>query len=158
MKISKQEEYGLRCILQLAKVGSGRAVAVTEISKIEGLSADYVTKLLVLLRKAGLVDSVRGVNGGYTLRRPPEKVSMGDVLSSLGGFFYPKDLCSEFPGKLQECSHMGNCAIRPVWSVLAREIYTTLNRTTLADLMKEEKEVERMLASRAPQLAAAAAN
>ena len=47
MKISKQEEYGLRCILQLARAGHGKSVAVTEISKKEGLSTDYVTKLLV---------------------------------------------------------------------------------------------------------------
>lgn len=151
MKISKQEEYGLRCILQLARPGNGRAVAVTEIAKSEGLSSDYVTKLLVLLRKSGLVASVRGINGGYTLKRAPEQISLGDVMRSLGGFFYPKEMCMEYPGKLDECCHVGNCGIRPIWSILAMQIHATLNRTTLLDLLKEEKEVERMVASRATQ-------
>ncbi len=159
MKITKQEEYGLRCVLQLARAGFGRAVAVTEIAKCEGLSSDYVTKLLILLRKEGLVTSVRGIKGGYALKRPPEQITMGRVMQALGGFFYPKDLCSEYPGKLQECSHIGGCGIRPVWVILAKQIYTTLNRTTLADLLMEEKDVERLVASRAAQspLAAVAA-
>lgn len=157
MKISKQEEYGLRCVLQLARAGAGKAVSVTEIAKHEGLSSDYVTKLLVLLRKTGLVTSVRGTNGGYTLKRPAAEITLSDVMRSLGGFFYPKELCSGYPGKLDECSHMGNCGIRPVWAVLARQIYSTLNRTNLADLLMEEKEVERLMASRVPQPVAVAA-
>ena len=156
MKISKQEEYGLRCVLQLARVGSGKAVSVTEIARWEGLSADYVTKLLVIFRKAGVVASVRGINGGYTLKREPSQISLGDVLRPLGGFFYPKDMCSEYPGKLQECSHLGGCGIRPVWVTLARQIYSTLNRMTLADLLMEEKEVERMMASRMREVPVAA--
>ena len=157
MKISKQEEYGLRCILRLAKEGQGRAVSVTEIAKTEGLSTDYITKLLVIFRKVGLVASVRGMNGGYTLTQPPADISMADVLRPLGGFFYPTELCSEYPGKLQECSHISGCGIRPIWTVLARQIYSTLNRTTLADLLMEEKEVERLMAARSPQVAALAA-
>ena len=149
MKISKQEEYGLRCILQLARAGSGRSMAVTEIARSEGLSTDYVTKLLVQLRRSGLLTSARGTKGGYTLKGPPEEISLGEVMRALGGFFYPKDMCSVFPGKLDECTHLGNCGIRPIWAILARQIYTTLNRTSLADLLLEEREVERLLASRA---------
>lgn len=157
MKITKQEEYGLRCILYLAHAGFGKAIAVTEIAKSEGLSSDYVTKLLVLLRKEGLVTSARGIRGGYALKRPPDQITLGDVMRTLGGFFYPKDLCSEYPGKLHECSHITGCGIRPVWVVLAKQIYTTLNRTTLADMLMEEREVERLMASRAAHPAAAAA-
>ncbi len=153
MKISKQEEYGLRCILQLARVGHGVSISVTEISKTEGLSTDYVTKLLILLRKSGLVASVRGINGGYTLTRPPEQITLGEVMRSLGGFFYSREMCSEFPGKLDACSHMGSCGIRPVWMVLARQIYATLGRTTLSDMIQEEKEVERLMAARHSQAA-----
>ncbi|OGH56133.1 MAG: hypothetical protein A3G34_12690 [Candidatus Lindowbacteria bacterium RIFCSPLOWO2_12_FULL_62_27] len=156
MKISKQEEYGLRCILQLARAGHGKSVAVTEISKKEGLSTDYVTKLLVTLRRTGLVTSVRGINGGYTLHRPAADISLGEVMRSLGGFFYPKDICAEYPGKLHECCHLVNCGIRPIWMILSRQIYTTLNRTTLADMLLEEQEVVRLMAGRMPQPAAAA--
>lgn len=148
MKISKQEEYGLRCILQLARFGYGKAVSVSDIAEQEGLSTDYVTKLLVIFRKSGLIASVRGIHGGYALKRPADQINLSDVLRPMGGFFYPKDLCSEYTGKLQECSHIGNCGIRPVWALLARQIYSTLNRTTLADLLMEEKEVERRVSVR----------
>lgn len=151
MKISKQEEYGLRCILQLARVGSGKSISVTEIARSEGLSSDYVTKLLVMLRRANLVASVRGLHGGYTLKRPPDQISLGDVMRSLGGFFYPKELCHDYPGKLTECSHLSGCGIRPVWTILSRQISLVLNRTTLLDLLKEEREVEQLMASRAQQ-------
>lgn len=156
MKISKQEEYGLRCVLQLARAGFGEAMSVREIAELEGLSADYVTKLLVIYRKAGLVTSARGINGGYALKRAPDRINLSDVLKPMGGFFYPKDLCSEYSGKLQECVHIENCGIRPVWTLFARHIYSTLNRTTLSDILKEEKEVERLMASRMPQSPAVA--
>ncbi len=151
MKISKQEEYGLRCILQLARSGAGSSMSVTEIAKCEGLSADNVTKLMVMLRKANLVVSVRGINGGYELKRTPDRISLGDVMRALGGFFYPKDLCNEYPGKLAECSHLGGCGIRPVWAVLSRQISLVLNRTSLMDLLKEEREVERLMVQHVPK-------
>lgn len=156
MKISKQEEYGLRCILQLARAGQGKSVSVSEISRCEGLSTDYVTKLLVVFRKVGIIASARGINGGYTLKRPPAEISLADVMKPLGGFFYPREFCAEFPGKLQECAHLGSCGIRPVWTLVAKQIYSTLNRTSLSDLLMEEKEVERRLASRAATASAVA--
>lgn len=157
MKISKHEEYGLRCILQLARADFGKVIPVTEIARCEGLSTAYVTKLFTMLCKSDLVAGIRGVHGGYTLKRPPEQISVGEVLRPLGGFFYSKETCSEFPGKLHECCHMGGCGIRPLWMLLSMQIYSFLNRTKLSDLLMQEKDVERILSARVPQNPAVAA-
>src|SRR3989304_8318451 len=83
MRITKQEEYGLLCFLQLAQNGTDSKTTV-EIAAKEGLSMDYVTKLLILLRRHKIVESVRGVKGGYRLARNPEKITVGQVLRGLG--------------------------------------------------------------------------
>jgi len=145
MKITAQEEYGLRCILQLAHYPPGEPVSVTEIAEREGLSTDYVTKLLVLLRRAGLVESIRGVNGGYTLTKNPEDILLIEVLQALDGdsVFYQdtgeSDLCKQFTGKLMECAHAKQCGIRPVWITLMRYIHKMFSQVTLAQLLKGEE-------------------
>lgn len=152
MKITAQEEYGLRCILQLAHYSPGVPVAVTEIAEREGLSTDYVTKLLVLLRRAGLVESIRGVHGGYTLAKNPKDIPLIEVLQALdeGSFFYHDavdeiDLCRQFPGKLTECTHVKQCGIRPVWLMLMEYIHKIFSHMTLAHLLKDEECIHDMM-------------
>src|SRR5262245_66626616 len=82
MKITAQEEYGLRCLMHLARCGG--SLTVPEIAQAEGLSPAYVAKLLAVLRQAGFVESVRGRAGGYHLARPPGEVRLGRVLLALG--------------------------------------------------------------------------
>lgn len=152
MKITAQEEYGLRCILQLAHYPAGEPVSVTEIAEREGLSTDYVTKLLVLLRRARLVESIRGVKGGYTLTKNPEDILLIEVLQALDedSFFYhdgvhESDLCKQFPGKLIECAHVKHCGIRPVWLTLMKYIYRVFSHITLAHLLKDEECIHDMM-------------
>ncbi|HWW94152.1 MAG TPA: Rrf2 family transcriptional regulator, partial [Vicinamibacteria bacterium] len=70
MKLSSQEEYGLRCLLQLGREGEGRSLTIAEMSQREGISTPNVAKIMRILRRAGLVLSTRGKSGGYTLARP----------------------------------------------------------------------------------------
>ncbi len=84
MKITSQEEYGLRCLLRLAEAGTGKSLTIPEIAAAEGLSSPYVAKLLAVLRQAGLIDSVRGCQGGYRLARPPVDVTIGRSFSGAG--------------------------------------------------------------------------
>ncbi|HUL79346.1 MAG TPA: Rrf2 family transcriptional regulator, partial [Vicinamibacteria bacterium] len=70
MKLSSQEEYGLRCLLQLARAGGGASLTIAEMSEREGISAPNVAKIMRILRRAGLVKSTRGKAGGYALARP----------------------------------------------------------------------------------------
>jgi len=147
MKITAQEEYGLRCILHLARAHkTNKIVPVSLIAKREGLSTDYVTKLLVLLRKGGLVKSMRGTNGGYALKKPPAEITISDIVMALEGSFVEHEICSKFPGNESECVHVkSGCSIRPVWTSVARQIYDILSMTSLEKLLEEEKEVLREL-------------
>src|SRR5215469_16076105 len=78
MKITSQEEYGLRCLMRLARVEDGHSLTIPEIAAAERLSPPYVAKLLSVLRQAGLIASVRGRTGGYHLTRPAAEVSLGE--------------------------------------------------------------------------------
>ena len=110
MKVSAQEEYGLRCLLQLArrqKAGDGHPLTLSEIAREEGLSVPNVAKLIRRLRKAGLVRSVLGRTGGYTLARGAEDMSVAEALAALGGKLYDTDYCGKFSGDQAVCTHMG---------------------------------------------------
>src|SRR5579864_6181170 len=84
MKITAQEEFGLRCLLRLAGGGVGASLSIHEIAAAEGLSVPYVAKLLAVLRQGGLIESERGRAGGYRLKVPASEIGLGSVLLVLG--------------------------------------------------------------------------
>ena len=92
MKVSAQEEYGLRCILQIAAQSSSEPLTLAEIARREGMSVPHVAKLMGHLRHAGLVEGVRGRSGGYVLTRPAGSISVLDALSALGERGQPSGL------------------------------------------------------------------
>ncbi|OGC88810.1 MAG: hypothetical protein A2142_09905 [candidate division Zixibacteria bacterium RBG_16_48_11] len=140
MRITKQEEYGIRCILQLVETGE-IPLTTLEIAAKEGLSVEYVTKLLIMLRRSGLVKSVRGVKGGYLLSRSPEKTTVGQVMRALGWSFLDESICQHYPGKLESCIHLNGCGIRPIWMTAARLVYELMDSTNLRQLLRQESEV-----------------
>ena len=148
MKITAQEEYGLRCLLQLARMPQGQIVSVKEIAAKEGLSSANVEKLLRILSRAGLVHSVRGLKGGYILNRPPAQVTLGEVIRALGAMQTTDHICTVFTGKETACVHFSDCGIRSVWSGLTNYIQSFLDRTTLASLLDNEYTVASHLAER----------
>jgi Rrf2 family protein len=151
MKITAQEEYGLRCLLQLARVPQGELVTVKEIGRREGLSHAYVEKLLRLLARSGLVHSLRGVKGGYLLNRPPAQVTLGEVIRALGKMETTEHICTVFTGNQEACVHFSDCGIRSVWSGLTTYIQSFLDQTTLAQLLENEYTVAERLATRWPR-------
>ncbi len=148
MKITAQEEYGLRCLLQLARTPQGQVVRVKEIALKEGLSNAYVEKLLRILSKAGLVHSVRGINGGYVLNRPASTVTLGEVVRALGTVETTNHICTVFTGNQQACVHFSDCGIRSVWSGLTTYIQQFMDQTTLGSLLGNEYTVSAQLAKR----------
>src|SRR5437660_2480320 len=140
MKITAQEEYGLRCVLRLAKAESG-SITLPEVAAAEGLSVPYVAKLMAVLRNAGIVDSVRGRSGGYTLARPPEEIGLGSLLLVLGEpLFDEPSYCDKHAGVSGDgiCVHRGACSLRALWQTLEQWMRGTLNQITLADLLQNE--------------------
>ena len=148
MKITALEEYGLRCLLQLARGPQGQLVSVKEIARREGLSTAYVEKLLRLLARAGLVHSMRGVKGGYLLNRPAGLVTLGEVIRALGGMQTIDHLCHAYTGTQAACVHFSDCGIRSVWSRLTTHIQGFLDQTTLDSLVGNEYAVSERLAKR----------
>ena len=147
MKVTAQEEYGLRCILQLARHYARGSVTGRQIAESEGISLDYVSKLLMILRRAGLLRSVRGIRGGYALAREPRAITLGEVMRTLssedGVVLTSPDshMCDHFSGHLESCAHLNACAIRPVWKVLARYLSGVLDHISLSDLLQTEHQV-----------------
>lgn len=135
MKISAQEEYGIRCLLQLGRRGEGASLTIPEISRAEGLSNHYVAKLMRVLRRGGLVKSVRGQAGGYMLRRPLEEITVGEALAVLGGRLYEPGFCDHHVGSQDVCLHTTDCSIRSLWRRLQGAVDQVLARTTLKDLL-----------------------
>jgi Rrf2 family protein len=155
MKISSQEEYGLRCLMQVARNTADDPIPISEIAMQEGLSVEYVGKLLMKLRKGELVASIRGKAGGYVLNRPAEEISLRLVLDVLSEPIYNPHYCERFAGTEQNCVHIEDCGIRPIWSVVNRLIAEALDRVSLADLLENESEaMQRLQESLAEQAAA----
>ena len=148
MKITAQEEYGLRCLLQLAKAPQGQIMSVKEIAAKEGLSHAYVEKLLRVLGRAGLVHSVRGIKGGYVLNRPAAQVTLGEVVRALGSVQTTEHICHQFTGSKNTCVHFSNCGIRSVWSGLTNYIQQFMDHTTVEHLLGDEYAVSHRLGDR----------
>jgi Rrf2 family iron-sulfur cluster assembly transcriptional regulator len=149
MKISAVEEYGLRCLLQLAQSRESQLLSAEDIASREGLSVAYVEKILAQLRRVGLVSSVRGMYGGYQLTRPPERITVGELVRAVDGDFFT-DICDHFSGNQHTCVHSGSCSVRPVWLMVARHLYRILDHLTLADLLHDENRLEQQLFSEFP--------
>ena len=141
MHLLAQEEYGLRCILQVARHSGGSPLTIPEIAEAEGLSNEYTAKLMRELRRGGLLMSTRGVGGGYQLARPAGEISCWDVVQVLGGSFFPESFCETHPGQLRDCIHSTDCSVRAVWSTVESTVRALLSRISLEDMQKCEPEV-----------------
>jgi len=138
MKLSSQEEYGLRCLLRIGARGDGGTLTIPEISRAEGISPEYVAKLMRILRRGGLVTSARGAAGGYTLARPADQITVGEALYPLGGRLFESDFCDRHSGFESLCTHSIDCSIRSLWQALQTAVDQVLTNTTLKDLLCTE--------------------
>jgi Rrf2 family protein len=141
MKLSAQEEYGLRCLLRLGAQGDGGSLTIPEISRTEGISPEYVAKLMRIMRQGGLVTSARGAAGGYTLSRPAQQITTGEALTVLGGRLFEPDFCERHAGAESLCTHSIDCSLRSLWQALQNAVDQVLTRTTLKDLLCTEPQM-----------------
>jgi Rrf2 family protein len=144
MKVSAQEEYGLRCLLQLAPLGAGEYLTLTQIAEREGISVANAGKLLWILNKAGLVTSIRGTKGGYRLARAASEIHLDEIIKVLDEDVLASH-CNSYTGILDACVHTGNCGIRPVIVGLHDVVRRAMASITLAQLLGTESNVETTL-------------
>src|SRR5262245_44179586 len=136
MKLTAQEEYGLRCLLRVA--AAGESLTIPEIGRAEALSIPYVAKLMRVLRQGEFVKSVRGQAGGYILARSPEDIRVGEVLDALGGRLFQPGFCDQYPGLKRTCTHDIDCSIRSLWRAVQSAVDVALTGITLQDLLQRE--------------------
>lgn len=137
MKFSAQEEYGLRCLLALARLGEGASITIPQISQRENLTVSHVAKLMAILRSAGVVKATRGQQGGYQMARQPGQIKVREVLEPLGGrLFDEDDYCDRFQGG--ECPHTSKCEVKPLWRAIQRAVDLVVDCTTVQDLMDNQ--------------------
>ena len=141
MKLSAQEEYGLRCLLRVGRGGMEGSVTIAELSRSEGITEPNVAKMMRVLRQGGFVQSTRGQAGGYSLTRPAGEVNLGEVLAALGGRLYDPSFCDSHTGVERLCTHMPDCSIRSVWRMVQRAVDQVLGKITLKDLLVSELEM-----------------
>ncbi len=161
MHITAQEEYGLRCLLRVAKHDSGDPMRTQEVAVAEGLSLEYAAKLLRMLKKGGFVASTRGSAGGYLLARPAVEITVWQVLEALGGPLYEEKFCDAHTGSQRDCTNSTDCSIRALWRNVNGILKTALTAITLADLSRDEGAtrawlLRSMLATESPGPAVAA--
>lgn len=152
MKLSSQEEYGLRCLLRVGHAGG--SLTLPELSRAEGISAANAAKMMRVLKRGGFVKAARGQAGGYSLARPAGEIAVGHVLAVLGGRLFDSNFCGTHSGLASLCTHMGDCSIRSVWRTLQNAIDQVLGTLTLKDLLVSEQEMNLWASSRGPSLPA----
>ena len=127
MKLSTKGRYGLRALIDLAQNGGEQPVSITSISTRQDISERYLEQLMSMLKKAGIVRSVRGAGGGYVLVKRLEDISVGDVLRALEGSLEPNG----------GCSVSDSCVTKYVWKKINDSINQTVDEIKLDQLVKE---------------------
>jgi len=140
MKITAQDEYGLRILVRIAKCKDKAGISIPQLSDAEGLSQPYVSKLTRTLRVEGLINSTKGHVGGYVLARPAADITVNDVLKALGERLFDEGFCANHVGVVKLCTNSVDCSIRSLWSMVQAAIDKLLDKITLADLSNGEKE------------------
>ena len=137
MKVGSRGDYGLRALIYLAAQESlEKPVQIASIAERQQIPEDYLRQLLVTLRTAGLVKSVRGPHGGYFLAKVPGDISMLDVIEVLEG---PPDhmRCRHAEEGMPPCSLIAGCQMRAQWHQATDALRETLGKTTLAELVRD---------------------
>ncbi len=141
MKLSTKGRYGLRAVLDIAVHADEEAVALSQIAEQQGVSLNYLEQLIAKLKKAGIVKSIRGAQGGYMLAVPMETLSIGDILRALEGDLSPVD-CSEIKDGESACSHSDSCVTKYVWKRISNSINDAVDSIMLSELVEESKKVQ----------------
>lgn len=136
MRISSKGEYGLRALFDLAQRYGEGPIQSRDIHERQGIDENYLNQILILLRKAGLIESLRGPQGGHRLARPPEKITLLEALTALEGPLFPADSIGE-----EHLTEVGDREIvGEVWTELRETLQAHLSTRTLDDLCQRKRQ------------------
>lgn len=134
MILSTKGRYGLKMMFELAKKHGSGTMSLKDIAKKQELSETYLEQLISHLRKAGLVNSIRGAQGGYELSRAPAEISVGEIIRTLEGPLAPSDCVLD--GE-PECTRADCCVTRPIWERIMESINSVIDSITLQDMIND---------------------
>lgn len=141
MKLSTKGEYGLRAMFDLAQNSGNGVTSLKIIAERQGISEPYLEQLIASLRKAGLVRSIRGAQGGYFLAKEPKEITVGDVIRVLEGPIAPMDCVSEEDPN--HCERSEYCITRSIWEKVRDSVVQVLDSITLEDMCEEARKARK---------------
>jgi Rrf2 family cysteine metabolism transcriptional repressor len=133
VKVSARELYGLRAMGEFARHFGQGPLSLAEVARSQGLSQAYLEQIAIDLRRAGLLSSKRGVNGGYSLANAPTATTAGDVIRALEGSILPVQCMDE--EWCATCTREAACSARSIWEQVRDRLIETLDSITLASLL-----------------------
>ena len=134
MKLSTRSRYGTRMMLDLAQHYDQGPVQIGDVSKRENISVKYLEQLIIPLKKANFIKSVRGPKGGHMLAKPPEAITVGEIVRVLEGGINLSS-CIENP---EVCNRTTRCLTRGVWEEATKAMYDKLNSVTLSKMINDD--------------------
>ena len=142
LKLTTKGRYGLRAVIDLAVYAKEEPVSLAAVAERQNISISYLEQLIAKLKKAGIVKSTRGAQGGYTLAKTPDKISVGEILRALEGTLNPVDCVAG--KKDSECSSFDFCVTKYVWQRISDSINDTVDAISLAELLVENERVKHL--------------
>ncbi len=137
MLIKRETDYAVRAVLHIARAENGIAT-VNEVAEAQSIPRDFTAKILQRLTRAGILESIRGVKGGYKLKRPPTQVSLFDVLEAMEG---PTSLnLCVLSGDL--CDRTPDCPVHPFWVEISEELAGRLKEVTFEKILQYERDTK----------------
>lgn len=139
MKLSTKGRYGLRAFVDIALYSETEPVSLAEVAKRQDISISYLEQLMTKLRKANLVESVRGASGGYVLTRGADEISVGEVLRALEGDMSPVECATDDEDCEHICGASGHCTTRLVWKKINDSVNDTINNIFISELVADSR-------------------
>ncbi len=132
--ISQKAKYALRALIALARLPEGEQVQIGELAVRARAPRSFLEQILLDLKRRGLVASKRGAHGGYTLLKPAQAITFGEVLRLIDGPIAPLPCLSITAyHRCEDCDSEANCDIRKVFARVAESTRLVLDRTTIAE-------------------------
>ena len=134
MKIQSRTEYGVRALILLAAVKEGETLSKARIAELDAIPLAFLEQILAALRRAGLIEAVRGAGGGYRLARPADQITLAEVIRTLEGSLSPFPCVHETQDAHEVCPRVDGCRTRHVWLKVTASITAALEGLTLAEV------------------------
>lgn len=147
MRLSTRGHYGLKAMFDLAQHYGTEPIPLKTVAERQGISENYLEQLIAILRKTGLVKSVRGAQGGYILAREPGRITVGDIIRAMEGPIAPVECVSEV--EPTECVQADSCITRAVWARVRDTLAEVMDSISLADMLRDAENMDKPPAGRA---------